>query len=83
MPDTSTGVARLRQVARQIHPVGHHANAGGGDKHAIALALLDHLGVAGDHRHASLTRGLRQRADNARQISQRQAFFQNKTHRQV
>ena len=55
-------VARLLQMARQDSFVGHHTNASGGDKHAIALALLDHLGVAGDHRHASLTRGVRQRA---------------------
>jgi hypothetical protein len=40
-----------------VAPGGSHANAGGADEHAVALALLDHLGVAGDDGHAGLARG--------------------------
>ena len=48
-----------RAVARDVDARRHHADAGGGDEDAVALALLDHLGVAGDDRHAGLARGAR------------------------
>ena len=50
----SPGRARSPEMST---PSRHHADAGGGDEHAVALALLDHLGVAGDDRHAGLARG--------------------------
>jgi hypothetical protein len=37
---------------RKIEAVRHDADAGGGDEHAVGLAALDDLGVAGDDRHA-------------------------------
>ncbi len=61
----------------------HHADAGGGDEDAVALALLDHLGVAGDHRHAGLARGGGHRLDDALQVGQREAFLEDEARRQV
>jgi hypothetical protein len=40
--------ARPRIVRRDMHAFGHHAETGRGDEDAVALALLDHLGVAGN-----------------------------------
>ena len=47
-------IARPRAVAGQDQPGRHDADAGGGDEHAVGLAALDHLGVAGDDRHPGL-----------------------------
>ncbi len=43
-------VARPRPVGGDAHALGDDADAGGGDEDAVALAALDHLGVAGDDR---------------------------------
>ena len=67
-------VAGPRAVARDLHARGHHADAGGGDEDAVALALFDHLGVAGDHRHAGLARGRGHRLDDALQVGQRESL---------
>ena len=45
-------VARPRPIAGNVDARRDNADAGGGDEHAVALALLDHLGVAGDDGHA-------------------------------
>jgi hypothetical protein len=58
-------VARPRVRAADVAPVGQHADAGGADEHAVALALLDHLGVAGDDGHAGLARRRGHRLDDA------------------
>jgi hypothetical protein len=55
VPETSTASpARLPPIDGQARRC--HANAGGADEHAVALALLHHLGVAGDDGHARLAR---------------------------
>jgi len=66
-----------RAVAGQVHVVGHHAHAGGGDEYTVTLALLHHLGVAGDDVHAGLLGCLCHRHHNALQIGQREAFFED------
>ena len=45
------GVSRACAVAGDLHPLGHHADAGGGNEQAVGLAAFDHLGVPGHHRH--------------------------------
>jgi hypothetical protein len=77
------GVARPRPVAGDVHALRHHADAGGGDEDAVALALLHHLGVAGDDRHAGLARRLRHRVDDALEVGEREAFFQDEAGREV
>jgi len=47
------GVAGAGLVAGQDKTGGHDADAGGGDEHAVCLAALHHLGIAGHHRHAA------------------------------
>jgi hypothetical protein len=68
-------VARPRQRAADVAPGGHHADAGGADEDAVALALFDHLGVAGDDRHAGLARRRGHRLDDALQVGQRKALL--------
>jgi hypothetical protein len=69
---TSPGRA-LRRRCRDARR--HHADAGGADEHAVALALFDHLGVAGDDGHAGLARRRGHRFDDALQVGQRKALL--------
>ena len=54
-----------------------HPDAGGVDEYAITLAALDHLGVAGDDRHAGGARRVGHRMDDAREIGEGQALFED------
>jgi hypothetical protein len=60
-----------------------HANAGRRDEDAVALAALDHLGICRDDRYARLPRGLRQRGDDAFQIGEGKAFFEDESGRKT
>ena len=51
------GVAGARAVAGDLDARRHDADAGGRDEDAVALALFDDLGVAGDDGHAGVARG--------------------------
>ena len=70
-------VARSRPVAGNVDPVRHDPEPGGRDEHAIALALLDDLGVAGNDRHTGLPRRGGHRLDDALQVRQRKAFLED------
>ena len=70
-------VAGPRAVARHLDALGHHAHARRVDEDAVALALLHHLGVAGDDRHARLPRGLRHRLDDALEVREREALLED------
>jgi hypothetical protein len=70
-------VAGPGQVAGEVDAVGQDADAGGGDEHAVALALLDHLGVAGHQLHAGFVRGPGHGFDDAGQVGQREALLQD------
>ena len=72
-------VARAHPGTAQLNAVGQHADTGGGDENAVALATLDHLGVARHHRHTRRVSGMRHRLHDTRQVTQRKALFQNKT----
>ena len=65
---TSPGRARSPDSSQ---PVRHDADAGGGDEHAVGLAALDHLGVAGDDLHARLARRRAHALRDALQIGER------------
>jgi hypothetical protein len=59
------------------------AHAGGGDEDTVALALLHHLGVAGDHGHAGLARRRRHRLHHALEVGERITLFDDEAGRQV
>jgi len=60
-----------------------YAYAGGADEDTVTLALLHHLGVAGDDGHSGLACRRRHGLNDAFQIGQRETFFQDETGRQV
>ncbi len=62
------GIALADIVTGDLQAVLQHADAGGDDEDGIGLASLDHLGIAGDDRHAGLTCSGRHRAHHALQI---------------
>jgi hypothetical protein len=69
------GIPGPGEVAGDVDAIRHHADAGGGDEAAVALAALDHLGVAGDHLHAGaraakpMLATMRSRSDSGRPSS--------------
>ncbi len=70
-------VAGTRAIAGQMQPVRHGADPGGGDEHAVRLAALDDLGVAGDDLDAGLARRRAHALRDAVQIGQRKALFED------
>ena len=72
-------IARSGAVAAEFQALGQHADGGGGDENAVALAAFHHLGVACYHRHAGRARSFGHRFDDARQVGQRKAFFEDET----
>ena len=50
-------VTRAQTGRRELRPRIAAADAGGAHVHAVGVATLDHLGVAGDHLHAGRLRG--------------------------
>ena len=76
-------IARLNATGTDLRLRVQPADAGGVDEKLIALAALDHLGVAGYDLH---TRFLRSEADRHQylpEIGHSQAFLQNETQGQV
>ena len=72
-------IARSGAAAAEFQTLGQDADGGGGDEDAVALAAFHHLGVARYHRHAGHARSFGHRFDDARQIGQRKAFFEDET----
>ena len=72
-------VAGSRTVATQFQTVGQDTDGGRGDEDAVTLAALHDLGVTRHYRHAGRARCMRHRFDDARQVGQRKAFFQNES----
>ncbi len=70
-------VACAHAIGAQRDALANQADARGGDEDAVALAALDHLGVAGRDRHAGLARGGAHRIDDALQRRQRQALLEH------
>jgi len=66
------GIAAARAISGHLHSLWHDAETGGRDEHAVALALLDHLRVAGHDRHARFACRARHRLDDALQIADEQ-----------
>jgi hypothetical protein len=83
VPDSSTTSPGRALRAADVAPGGQHADAGGADEDAVALALFHDLGVAGDDGHAGLARGGGHRLDDALQVGQRQPFLEDEAGRQV
>jgi hypothetical protein len=78
----AAGIGGPRMAAADAAFGRHHADAGGGDEDAVALALLDHLGVAGHHRHAGLARRRGHGFDDALQLGEREAFLEDEARAQ-
>ena len=76
-------VAGSRPVAGHVDAGRHDADAGGRDEHAVALALLDDLGVTGHHRDLRVLRGGGHRFDDAPQIGEREALLEHEGRREV
>ena len=74
-------VAGLTVCARERHARGHLAHAGGIDVDAVGSATLDHLGVAGDDRHARLARGLGHGLHDLAELLHGIALFEDKAAR--
>ena len=76
-------VARPRGVARQDDARRRHADAGGRDEDAVGLAALDHLGVAGDDRHAGCPRRRAHAVGDALEIGERKALLDDEARREI
>ena len=63
--------------AEMLTPSRNDADAGGVDEDLVALAAVDDLGVAGDELHAGLGGRGAHRLDDAAQIVDGQAFFED------
>jgi hypothetical protein len=83
LPENDDPVAGAGAVAGPVLPLGDDADAGRRDIDAVALALLHHLGVAGDDGNLGSGGRQRHRVDNARQIAERESFLENEARRQV
>ena len=68
-------VARPRLAGRQPHAVRDDSDSGGVDEKAVALALSDHLGVAGHDRDAGGGGRFRHRGRNAAQSLRRKILL--------
>src|ERR1700722_1522076 len=64
-------------VRGDVYATLDHADTGGGDKYLIALAAIDHLGVAGHELNSGLSRGGTHRFHDPAQVVDRKALFQN------
>ena len=60
-------VAGAGAVGRDFNCVRHHANARGGDEYLIALAAVDHFGVASDKLDIRCVGGVAHRLDDEKQ----------------
>ena len=76
-------VAHLGIAPADGHASRQHTHPGGADEHTVALAFFHHLGVARDHGHPCFAGGVAHALDNALQISQREAFFDDEARTQV
>ena len=76
-------IARLAVGAAERHARGYLAHAGGIDIDAVGPAALDHLGVAGDDRHARLACRLGHGLDDLAQLVHGVALFEDEAARQV
>ena len=66
-----------RAVGGDVDAGRNDADAGGGDEDLVALAAVDDLGVAGDELHAGAGCGGAHGFDDAAQIVDGQAFFED------
>ena len=74
-------IAGLAVGAAERHARGNLAHAGGIDIDTVGPAALNHFGVAGDNRHARLTRRLGHRLHNLAELIHGIALFEDKTAR--
>ena len=58
-------------------PGRKHTDAGRVDVAPVAVAALDHLGIAGNDAHACCGSRIRHGADNGSKLRQREAFFED------
>ena len=71
------GIANLHAVGTNDNALALHANAGGVDVAAIAVAALHHFGVSSNDMHARIARGLGHGAHNGGQLLHGQAFLKD------
>ena len=76
-------VARPALRAPQIHALGQRADAARVDVHAIAMAAIHHLGVAGHQPHARLAGAFRHGRADTFEVFDGKAFFQDEPDAQV
>ncbi len=77
------GIARTRPIRRDLDAGRNHAHPGRCDEHAVALAPLHHLGIAGDDGHAGRFGGGRHRLHDRSKVGQRKALFEDHPTRQI
>ena len=76
-------VARLALRTAQVHPLAQRADARGVDVHAVAMAAVDHLGIARDQMHARLLGDFGHASANALEVLDGKALFQHEAATQV
>ena len=70
-------VARFAESTREAHAFGNEAYAAGIDEHAIAVAAINHLGIARDNMDAGLLGHFGHASADALQIGNGETLFQN------
>ena len=83
VPESSTLSPGLQLEPERSSALGEHADAGGVDEAAVAVALLDHLGVAGDDVHARLGGRLTHGDEDPLEVRDREALFEDEADAQV
>jgi len=82
-PGDDDGVARPRPGHAQGSVALDEAHPGGADVAAVGLALLHHLGVAGDHADPGRRRGVAHGRCDPGEVGDGKAFLQDEAGRQV
>jgi hypothetical protein len=70
-------------VGAEVDAVGQQADTGGVDVEPVAVAAVDHLGVAGDHGDPGRPGGCAERGGDAAELVDRQALLEHHPDRQV
>ncbi len=76
-------VARPGIADGEAASLGQDSHARGGDEDLVALATIDHLGIAGDDRYAGFGAGFAHGGHDPPQVGHRQTFLQNKCGRKI
>ena len=83
VPDSATRSPGRAASLERLRPGGARPTPVVEMKTPIGLAALDHLGVAGDDRHARRARGVAHARRDALQVGERKALFDDEARREI